>query len=156
MLSSAWRRLLARWLTTFVPGNRRPQDASTRRDRRARPQLDALEERVQPTVITWTNTTGGSWQVASNWTDTNSVHRTPSVGDDVVIPDLTGTQTITYSSGTSTIGSLTSSENVTLSGGTLNVTGNIQDTAAQLTLQGGHWAPAASPRARGWWASRER
>ncbi|MGL4465169.1 MAG: Rib/alpha-like domain-containing protein [Planctomycetia bacterium] len=64
----------------------------------------------------------------------------PGSGDDVVIPDLAGTQTITYSaaSGSTTINSLASQENFTLSGGsltvgpqsTLSITGSYTQEAA--------------------------
>ena len=95
-------------------------------------RLEALENRVLLTTNTWTSSVGGSWQTPGDW----SLGHTPTTGEDVVIPQLSGTQTITYSSGTSTIQSLTTSDNVDLSGGTLDVTGTIKALAGQLALQG--------------------
>ena len=93
---------------------------------------EALEDRTLLATNMWNSSVGGSWQTASNW----SLDHVPTNGEDVVIPELSGTQTITYSSGTSTIQSLTTSTNVDLSGGTLNVTGTIQSSGGQLTLDG--------------------
>ena len=94
--------------------------------------LEALEKRTLLATNMWINSTGGSWQTASNW----SLNHVPASGEDVVIPELSGTQTITYSSGSSTIQSLTSSETVDLTGGNLDVTGTIEFSSGQLTLDG--------------------
>jgi hypothetical protein len=60
----------------------------------------------------------------------------PGSGDDAVI-NISGI-TVTHSSNvTDSVHSLTSSAAVVLSGGTLNMAGNVQVTNAGLTLQGG-------------------
>src|SRR5258708_797353 len=80
-------------------------------------RLEVLEDRTLPATITWINAAGGSWHTAANW----DLNRTPTTGDDVVIPDLGAAGpniTIAYSTGTTTaLNSVTSPENVTLSGG---------------------------------------
>lgn len=66
--------------------------------------------------IIWTGGGGNnSWHTAANW----NLNRVPAVGDDVVIPDMTPNVNVTFSSGSSTINSLTSSEAFTLSAGIL-------------------------------------
>src|SRR5438067_8629958 len=89
-------------------------------------QVEELEVRLVPAQITWVNAAGGSWGTAGNW----NLNRVPTSGDDVVIPNI-GTFTVTYSSssGTTSINSVTASEALTLSGGTLNVVGNGLGTA---------------------------
>src|SRR5262249_34329375 len=62
-----------------------------------RPTLELLESRLPPATIPWTNA-AGSWAVAANW----DLNRTPTIGDDVVIPNLGPNLTITYSSGATT------------------------------------------------------
>ena len=75
--------------------------------------------------------TGTVWSLAENWVG----DVLPGTADDVVIPDLTGTPTIT-SSGTVSIKSLTSAEKIELTGGSLSV---LQPTALNggLTQNGG-------------------
>ncbi len=65
----------------------------------------------------WMNPNGGDWSVATNW----STGVVPGPGDTVLI-DEPGNITITYSTGTTTIQSLTSNDALVISGGTLNVT----------------------------------
>jgi hypothetical protein len=75
-------------------------------------------------TITWTGGAGdGSWHKAGNW----DLNRAPGAGDDVVIPDMSPDVTVTYSSGATSINSLTSEEAFTLSGGTLTI-----DSASEL------------------------
>jgi hypothetical protein len=96
--------------------------------------LEALEGRVLLATNMWNVSVGGSWQTATNW----SLGHVPTNGEDVVIPALSGNQTITYTSAASTIQSLTTSDNVVLSSGTLDVTETIQTESpnVQVTLQG--------------------
>lgn len=69
-------------------------------------------------AITWTGGAGtNSWHAAGNW----DLNRVPAAGDDVVVPDMTPNVTVTYSTGNTTISSLTSVEAFTLSGGTLTI-----------------------------------
>lgn len=65
-------------------------------------RFEHLEDRIQPATITWTNPAGGSWHSPGNW----DLNRVPAAGDSVVIPDLAGAQTISYSSGGTSIQSL--------------------------------------------------
>src|SRR5262245_18900465 len=88
-----------------------------RRRRRATAEtfrlLERLEDRTLLATITWGNNLGGNWNTATNWIG----GVVPGIGDDAVIPDLPGTPTITYSSGTSEIHSLSSAETLAISGG---------------------------------------
>src|SRR5262249_19759494 len=75
---------------------------------------------------------GGDWNTGSNW----STGTPPDNGDDVVINQVG--LTITHSMGTHSVGNVTSSSNLTLSGGTLSGSGNFQFSSdAIFTLQGG-------------------
>ena len=98
--------------------------------------MEFLEDRRMMATISWINAIGGSWNNAANW----SGGALPGPSDDVVI-DVAGVNTITHSSGIDTIRSLTSQEIVTLSGGTLKVTGAVQG-AGTITLAGGTLADA--------------
>src|SRR6478736_2236593 len=93
--------------------------------------FERLEERALLAPISWINPAGGSWNVAANW----SGGTVPTASDDVTI-DLPGALTITHSSGTDTVHSLTSQESLTLSGGTLTVTGTVQGSGS-ITMSGG-------------------
>ena len=88
------------------------------------------------------NWIGGSGEgnTADNWQDqTTLANRVPAAGDDVVIPDVGAVginQTITFNGGSATVRSVTSAENLTLSGGTLVVNGELNVSGA-LNLSGG-------------------
>src|SRR6185503_9258820 len=73
--------------------------------------LDQLEDRCVPATVTWVAATSGNWDNPANWSD-GAVSRVPGAGDDVVIPDLAGTQTILHDSGNAEMASLTSAERV--------------------------------------------
>ena len=89
-------------------------------------------------VVNWAGTTG-SWHTATNW---SSNPLFPGAADDVFI-NVPGTQTITYSTGATTIQSLAlgslanPNNNLALSGGTLTITNLATITAGKLTLTGG-------------------
>lgn len=100
--------------------------------RRLRLACEQFEDRVQPAVVTFTNPAGGPWQTAGNW----DAGHAPAAGDAAVIPDLPGSQTVTFASGSASVASLTSAESLTLSGGTLGVTGVVQVSGA-FRLSGG-------------------
>jgi autotransporter-associated beta strand protein len=87
---------------------------------------------------------GGSWHLASNWAD----GILPGPGDDVVIPALSN-NTVTYSTGATSIRSLTTSMGFDFTGGTLradrmialnngsvNIKGNLQNTDNSLAFDG--------------------
>ena len=67
----------------------------------------------------------GLWNSANNWSD----NALPGSSDDVVI-DQPGSVTVTHSTGTNTVSSVASNENFTLSGGTLEVNGDLSVTGA--------------------------
>ncbi len=87
-------------------------------------------------TIAWTGDTGTDWNDAANW----DLGRTPIPMDDVVIPANVA-NAVVYSSGTAVIGSLEVNAPLTLSGGTLDVTGTVTLTAT-LTFAGGSLADA--------------
>ena len=85
------------------------------------------------TTRTWTGFgTTGNWNTATNWTGDTL----PGSGDDAVI-DISGSvYTINHTANTHTVNSLTSQENISFSGGTLNMT-NASTINGTLTLSGG-------------------
>src|SRR5271165_5742243 len=96
----------------------------------ARASVCRLENRLLLSV-TWINPDGGDWDTPANW----SGDQLPTAGDDVFIN--TAGITITHSANMmDTIKSLTSVADVTLSGGSLIVTGQVKSTGG-LTLAGG-------------------
>jgi hypothetical protein len=119
-----------------------------------RPRFDNLEDRVVPSTVHWIRPTSGTWATAANW-DSNAV---PGAGDDVVI-DVPGNITITHDTGTDTIQSLVSRQNLIVSDtSALTITGsftqsssrnlNVRDTA-QLTVNGAATATGADLTAGG-------
>lgn len=60
----------------------------------------------------------------------------PTIDDEVVIPELAGNQVITFSTGSASVAKITSAEQLTVSGGTLTVNGELHATAG-LTVSGG-------------------
>ena len=94
--------------------------------------LESLEDRIQPATVTWISAASGNWDTPGNW----STGALPQAGDVVMInqPGIT----VTHSAGTDSVQSITSYANLTLSGGTLSVSGNLQTTSgANLLLEGG-------------------
>ena len=82
-------------------------------------------------TVNWINSAGGARNLGSNWSTGN----VPGPGDAAVI-NLAGNVTIIHSTGTDTIQSLQSNQAIVLSGGTLNVTGTLDDSIS-FTLTGG-------------------
>ncbi len=124
------------WLRKFGRGKLKgARRAQARHSRRLffRPWVEVLEDRIPPAVVNWTNPAGGAWETAGNW----SMGQLPGADDDVVIPAFAGSISISHGSGTDTIKSLTSSEDLVLSGGTLDVASTLQVTGAVVTLEGG-------------------
>jgi hypothetical protein len=92
--------------------------------------LEALEDRVTPTV-SWTGAgDGASWSDPHNW----STNALPGSTDDVLI-NLTGAA-VNYSSGTTTVHSITDDDTLTVSAGSLTTNGGVHDNGV-LTLSGG-------------------
>lgn len=95
---------------------------------RARPRLEALEDRWLPAVVVWTGAVNQFWNVASNW----STHAVPHAGDDVVINRPSDSVTINTDV---RVRSLTSAGSVLLRNRTLDA-GN-GSSVARLTIDGG-------------------
>ncbi len=84
-------------------------------------------------TITWTGAAGdSSWHNPANW----DLARVPDAGDDVVIPDVPATPMVTFSSGATAINSVTSSELLTISGGSLDIA-TASTLNSGLSLSGG-------------------
>ncbi len=86
---------------------------------------------VTPGTTKWVNPSSGFWDDPANWL--NGVLPGPT---DYAVIDVPGNATITYRTGSTVIAGLLSSEAITLSGGTLNVTNSAQFDGG-LTLSGG-------------------
>ncbi len=94
--------------------------------------LDCLEARTLLSNVTWTGKADGtSWDVAGNWSD-NAV---PTANDDVTI-NLSGSPTIEIRSGTESVNSVTSTDPISISGGSLSVAAN-STLSGGLTMTGG-------------------
>jgi len=89
-----------------------------------RPRLEALEDRVLPSTVSWASSTSGEWTTATNW----STGMVPAAGDDVVI-NQSAAVTVTLAVST-TIHSLS------LTGATLNLTGGTLAVAADSSNAG--------------------
>ena len=128
--------------------DRRDRSKRPRSDRRKGnhlywPQCLALERRTLLASMQWDVPVSGDWDVASNWVSSTdpSDHHVPTASDDAVI-NQAGV-TVTHSAGSDTVQSVTSSDNLTLTGGTLTITGNLQISAgSSLSLTGGTLAGA--------------
>ena len=81
-------------------------------------------------AVDWTTDGDGFWDVPTNWSP-----GLPGATDDVTL-DVAGLVTITYRVGATTINSLTSQENLVVSGGSLTVS-NAFSNAATTTISGG-------------------
>lgn len=120
----------------FHPSNRGPRTKSRRYWERMRRvhslRFERLEDRRVLSTNTWISLSGGSWHDAGNW----SLGHAPAAGDDAVIPDLSGNQTITFSTSSTVVQSISSSEQLIISGGSLRVASALH-SAGGLTLTGG-------------------
>jgi adhesin HecA-like repeat protein len=121
---------------------RRPTTRSERRPLRATFKLEQLDDRINPTAISWTGGGDGtSWSDSHNWS-TGSV---PGQTDDVTINssatiNLFGPETVdslTLEGGTlNSSGTLSTTNGLTLSGGTLDNTGTVTINGAFLLSSG--------------------
>ena len=136
MNSNAWHRLTGQLF------NRSANSRSSRRNRRtSTTAAEALERRILLAAVTWTGAGDGvSWSDANNW-DRAGLAEVPQSGDDVTIPNVgdpmvSGDVTILFSSGTIALGSLTSTESLSISGGDFRV-GTASLIEGTLSLSGG-------------------
>ncbi|MFM2001507.1 MAG: hypothetical protein RI963_933, partial [Planctomycetota bacterium] len=92
------------------------------RSRVRRSAFERLEDRrLLAAEIVWVGPNNGAWSQASHW----NLGRVPAATDDVVIPSVAGDQNINFSSGTVSVNSITLAERLTLTGGSLQVTGSV-------------------------------
>jgi YD repeat-containing protein len=132
MSQSSFRAFFARYCF-FSRSKKQESTRATPCLRRLSLRLERLEDRIAPVTDLWINSGGGNWGTASNWST-----GLPSSVSDVVIPALGSGITITHSTGSDTVHSVTSGTKLTLTAGTLNVTGNVQmSSGATFILQGG-------------------
>ncbi len=118
-----------------------------------KPQFEALEQRRLLATVTWDGGAGTfNWSDANNW-DTNQF---PGAVDDVVIPDLAGTQTINISGGFSAVansinsaelvaveslsGLVISGTSTSVFGGGLNVNATNNVNLGTAVIAGGNWS----------------
>jgi filamentous hemagglutinin len=85
--------------------------------------------------VNWTLAGNGDWDTAANWSSNPNL---PGPADNVT---NNSAYTITHSTGTDTVASFTSNGGLTLAGGNLAVTGNLQVNNA-ITLDGGEISDA--------------
>ena len=109
---------------------------SERRGSRRRLAIELCEPRRLMVFNDWLLSTGGSWNVAGNWSQ-----GVPTSTHDVRIPDLAGSQIITVPSGSQAAKSITSAEALMLAGGTLTISGTVEVTPG-VTMAGGILASA--------------
>lgn len=124
MLLFTWLRHLPR------RSRRRTRPSGAWRRHRLPLRLEALEDRCVPASVTWIGPDGGDWDTAANWSTGN----VPGATDDVSIttPGLTVVHSQFIAD---TIASLTATEAITISGGSLTI--NNDSSVTDLTLSGG-------------------
>lgn len=91
----------------------------------------ALPTPTMAATVSWNVDADGFWDIATNW----STGMVPQGGDDVVIDRPSASVTVTLRSGTTNANSLTSTDNLVVNGGTLNLA--TASTATTLTLSSG-------------------
>ncbi len=96
---------------------------------------ERLEMRALMATISWNTTVapnGGAFTTGSNWVG----GVVPGINDDAIIPDLPGASPLITSSGTVAVKSVTTSESLTISGGTFAATSFTQQ-AGSFRMTGG-------------------
>ena len=83
-------------------------------------------------TVTWNVDADGQWHEGSNW----STGLPPASGDDVVIDRAAGVYTITVSTGIQYANTITCTENLTITGGSLTVASTVQ-VGGLFALEGG-------------------
>ena len=97
------------------------------------PTVEMLEPHVLLSTVTWTNSSGGNWNVGTNW----SGGSVPGSGDTAVITGLSSGAQVTYSSGSSTVAAIQASSPLDITGGTLAVSGSTEIDSTTVTVDGG-------------------
>ena len=116
-------------MITFLSGLRRT--CNSKRAKSCRPRMEWMEPRTLLSAVTWTGGGGdNNWDTAANW-NTDSV---PTSGDEVTI-DIAA-NVVHSSNVTDSINSLTSTEPLTISGGTLSIAA-ASTIGSTLTINGG-------------------
>lgn len=107
------------------------QDRQRRRARSCRPLFERMESRLQLSAVLWTGNGGdNNWDDPANW----STDALPGPGDDVTI-DVSAS--VVHSDAVAdSINSLTSTQPLTLSGGTLSIA-SASSTTGPLAVDGG-------------------
>ncbi|HTW95339.1 MAG TPA: calcium-binding protein [Tepidisphaeraceae bacterium] len=93
--------------------------------------LEWVEPRLYLSVNSWKNAVSGDWDTASNW----SLGHVPLATEDVQIT-VPGTYTVTHSTGDDSCASITSDAPLVISGGALDVSGDVQVNNT-FTISGG-------------------
>src|SRR6516162_5465817 len=77
---------MAAWNLLRLP---RARKSATRHPapRRARPTLEAFEDRCLPSTFTWFQSVDGNFNDATHWRDQNGMTGVPGASDDAIIPD---------------------------------------------------------------------
>jgi hypothetical protein len=88
--------------------------------------IESLENRIFLTTVSWNSDSNGDWAIGENW----SSGQVPAQNDDVIIDRPGVNVTITISSGTNSVKSITSAEELKISGGSLTVAANSQISGA--------------------------
>ncbi len=95
-------------------------------------RLDFLESRTLLSNVTWTGAADGkSWALAGNWSD----DAVPTSSDNVTI-NLSGNPTIQITTGNQAVNSVSSTDPIAISGGSLSVAAN-STLSGGLTMTGG-------------------
>ena len=117
----------------FDKWKNRSSSNRNRQVRRRKFEIELLENRSLLAVVTWDGGAGTlNWTDANNW-DNNLI---PATVDSVVIPDLAGTPTIVYGSGTRTVASIQTAEILSVTAGSLSINGNLSGVGS-LRVAGG-------------------
>ncbi|MDZ4804869.1 MAG: FlgD immunoglobulin-like domain containing protein [Candidatus Eisenbacteria bacterium] len=87
---------------------------------------------AQAVTITWVGSVDNSWHTAGNW----DLNRVPGAGDDVVLPNIAETPSVAFAGGTTVINSLVTSEVLSFNGGILSIAAT-SSSSNSLTLNGG-------------------
>ena len=98
--------------------------------------FEALEVRWLLSTMDWTNTSGGSWNVAANWANAAnpSDHHVPNTTDNAVI-DVPGNVTVTYQGSQPTVLTLQNNDTIWVNGS--NAGGNATLSVSQSITNDG-------------------